>query len=139
MSKETLLKELKAAISDDPKFHLDAVRVISEVYSIPARTAEEVLRDLIRSNGIHYANPDILSDPRKMIREYNRYVAERIGFAYIWRLEQADARVTDAISEFCKQVTKEDFQNLQVYAELYCHLGILDIFDLEEKILSKSK
>ena len=139
MSKETLLKELKAAIANDPKFHLDAVRVISEGYSVPARTAEEILKGLIRANGIHYANSDILNDPRKMIREYNRYIAERIGFAYLWRLEQADSRVTDAISEFCKQVTKEDFQNLQVYAELYCRVGILDIFDLEEKILSKSK
>nr|DAD60256.1 MAG TPA: hypothetical protein [Bacteriophage sp.] len=139
MSKETLLKELKAAIANDPKFHLDAVRAISEGYSVPARTAEETLKCLIRSNGIHYANFDILNDPRKMIREYNRHVAERIGFAYLWRPEQADARITDAISEFCKQVTKEDFQNLQVYAELYCRVGILDIFDLEEKILSKSK
>lgn len=137
MNNSELLSSLAKEISEDKKFRFEVLEEIIKTARKLGHDATETLKHMIRSNHIHYRNPDIINDKEAMVREIDRYIMERIALCYIYDVNQADYRVFDAISEFCSQVTKDQFQDLQFYAMMNFHVKLVDIFSLKEKLSDK--
>lgn len=137
MNKNELLSSLSKEMAEDKNFRLEVLEAIVGRARKIDHDVTETLKHMIRSNCIHYRNPGIINNKEEMVREINDYILERIAFCYIYDINQADHRIFDAISEFCSQVTKEQFQDLQFYAMMNFNVKLVDIFSLKEKLSDK--
>lgn len=137
MNKKEFLENLSTLLKDDNSFRFEAMGLILEAKRNLKSNAEETLRHLIWINNIQFNRSGIFDEKLVMIRELNRYIIERIGYSYIYDLEQSDYRIIDAISEFCSQTTRREFQDLQFHAMAVYGIKLIDIFDLKEKLSAK--
>lgn len=137
MNKKEFLENLSTLLKDDNSFRFEAMRLILEAKRNLKSNTEETLRHLIWINNIQFNRSGIFDEKLVMIRELNRYIIERIGYSYIYDLEQSDYRIIDAISKFCSQTTRGEFQDLQFHAMAVYGIKLIDIFDLKEKLSAK--
>lgn len=137
MDKKELLKNLSKEADGDIVFRTEALKVILNDPKRLNSYAIETLKHMIRSNGIQFSRPEVMNDNRVALRELNTYIAERIGYCYIFEPNQSDYRVYDSVVQFCNLITEENFQNLQFYAMANFRIQLIDIFDLKEKISAK--
>lgn len=137
MDKKELLKNLSKEADGDIVFRTEALKVILNDPKRLNSDAIETLKHMIRSNGIQFSRPEVMNDNRVALRELNTYIAERIGYCYIFEPNQSDHRVYDSVVQFCNLITEENFQNLQFYAMANFRIQLIDIFDLKEKISAK--
>lgn len=137
MNKKEFLENLSTLLKDDNSFRFEAMGLILEAKRNLKSNAEETLRHLIWINNIQFNRSGIFDEKLVMIRELDRYIIERIGYSYIYDLEQSDYRIIDAISEFCSQTTRGEFQDLQFHAMAVYGIKLIDIFDLKEKLSAK--
>lgn len=138
MDNEELLLELsKAIMNNDNGFKVEVFDTLFSSLGRIDSEAEETLNHMIRSNGIQFTRPNTVNNNLEKIRELNVYIAERVGLCYIFDLNQADSRIFDAISKLCSQTTKDEFQNVQLYAKMRFNAKLIDIFDLKEKLSAK--
>nr|DAY34907.1 MAG TPA: hypothetical protein [Bacteriophage sp.] len=137
MNKKEFLENLSTLLKDDNSFRFEAMGLILEAKRNLKSNAEETLRHLICINNIQFNRSGIFDEKLVMIRELDRYIIERIGYSYIYDLEQSDYRIIDAISKFCSQTTRGEFQDLQFHAMAVYGIKLIDIFDLKEKLSAK--
>lgn len=138
MDNKELLVDLSAKMIKDKDLLFEVLEATIKAERSLKSAAVETLESMIRANGIHYRSHfTINSDKEKMVRELDKYILERIAYCYIYDVGQADYRIFDAISGFCAQTTKEQYQNLQFYALMNFGVRLIDIFDLKEKISAK--
>lgn len=137
MDKKDFLEKLSALLKDDKSFRFEAMGLILDAKRNLKSNAEETLRHLIWINNIQFNRSGIVDEKETMIRELNTYIIERIGYSYIYDLGQSDYRIIDAISKFCSQTTRGEFQDLQFHAMAVYGIKLIDIFDLKEKLSAK--
>ena len=137
MDKKDLVANLFGEMAGDKDLRLEVLNEVIKMGRNLKYDTVEALKNMIKANGIQYPDISILNDEEKMVRELNRYILERIAYCYIYDVNQADYRVYDAISEFCAQITKGQYQDLQFYALMNFNVRLIDIFDLKEKLSTK--
>ena len=136
MDKKDFLETLSALLKDDNSFKFEAMGLILDAKRDLKSNAKDTLKHLVWINNIQLNRPSV-DEELMMITGLNSYIAERIGYSYIHDLGQSDYRIIDAISKFCSQTTKEEFQDLQFHAMACFGIKLIDIFDLKEKLSAK--
>ena len=137
MDKKDLIANLFGEMATDKDLRLEVLQEIMKMERGFRSDTVEALKNMVKANGIQYPDLSILNNNEKMVRELNRCIIERIGYCYVYEVNQADYRVYDAISEFCAQTTKGQYQDLQFYALMNFRVRLIDIFDLKEKLSAK--
>lgn len=137
MDKKDLIANLFGEMTTDKDLRLEVLQEIIKMERSFKHDTVESLKSMIKANGMQYPDLSILNNNEKMVRELNKYILERIAYCYIYDINQADYRVYDSISEFCAQITKEQYQDLQFYALMNFRVRLIDIFGLKEKLSAK--